>query len=299
MPNYDQVQMPAWNPATQAYPMPTENSQYPGGANYTPNSWGSSSDTQTGYIDPYDQRIGNGQLPPGIQGSQNRAYVGYVQPNQTAAGQITGLLDDPNSAYMKNARTQGMELANKRGLLNSSIAAGNSQRAAIEAAAPIAMQDANTYSQQMRQNIDALNNRDLAMLNRRREGGGSNLAAAQLALQGQLQLQRERLGYEGEQAELGRQYDAQQQYSGYGQALGLQNNQYTNQLNNALQTGMFQAGVNSTYSSQNYYQNAYLAAMNNPAIIANPQGFQNWLNYSQGPFNDLIGSYFDNAFGGF
>jgi hypothetical protein len=293
--NYDQVPMPAWNPATQPYPEATPNQQYPGGTNYTPGSWGG---TQIGPVDPYDPRVGNGALPPGIQGSQNRAYVGYVQPNQTASSQITGLLDSKNP-YMQNAERRGLELSNKRGLLNSSIAAGNAQRSAIEAAAPIAMQDANTYSQQMRQNIDALNNRDLAMLNRRREGGGSNTAAAQLALQGQLQLQRERLAYEGEQGELQRQYGAAQQYSGYGQQLGLQNNQYSNQLNNAMTTGMFQAGVNSALSSQNYYQNAYLGAMNNPAIISNPQGFQNWLNYSQGPFNDLIGSYFDNAFGGY
>lgn len=45
---------------------------------------------------------------------------------------------DPNSAFMQNARQEGLEFASKRGLLNSSIAAGNSQRAAIQASQPIA-----------------------------------------------------------------------------------------------------------------------------------------------------------------
>ena len=45
---------------------------------------------------------------------------------------------DPNSAFMKNARQEGLEFSASRGLLNSSIAAGNSQRAAIQASQPIA-----------------------------------------------------------------------------------------------------------------------------------------------------------------
>lgn len=45
---------------------------------------------------------------------------------------------DPNSAFMKNARQEGLEFSSQRGLLNSSIAAGNSQRAAIQASQPIA-----------------------------------------------------------------------------------------------------------------------------------------------------------------
>lgn len=43
-----------------------------------------------------------------------------------------------DNAYIKNARQMGLEHASNRGLLNSSIAAGASQRAAIEASQPIA-----------------------------------------------------------------------------------------------------------------------------------------------------------------
>jgi hypothetical protein len=49
---------------------------------------------------------------------------------------LSQILND-ESGYIQNARRNGIELAAQRGLLNSSIAAGNSQRAAIEAAQPI------------------------------------------------------------------------------------------------------------------------------------------------------------------
>lgn len=46
-----------------------------------------------------------------------------------------------DSDYMKLARTSGLQTANKRGLLNSSIAAGASQASALAAAAPLAQQN--------------------------------------------------------------------------------------------------------------------------------------------------------------
>jgi hypothetical protein len=58
---------------------------------------------------------------------------------------MTGLLGK-NSDYMKRAETKGLQTANTRGLLNSSLAAGAAQAAAIDAALPIAQQDASTYS---------------------------------------------------------------------------------------------------------------------------------------------------------
>lgn len=45
---------------------------------------------------------------------------------------------DPNSAYIQNARQRGMETAAVRGGINSSIAAGASERAALDAALPMA-----------------------------------------------------------------------------------------------------------------------------------------------------------------
>ena len=50
--------------------------------------------------------------------------------------QVTGA----NSPYIANARRRGLEVAATRGGINSSIAAGSSERAALEAAMPLVQQ---------------------------------------------------------------------------------------------------------------------------------------------------------------
>jgi hypothetical protein len=63
----------------------------------------------------------------------------YVQDN--------GLTYD-DSPYIDRARLSAMEYANSRGLLNSSMAAGAGEAAAIDAALPIAQSDASAYLSQ-------------------------------------------------------------------------------------------------------------------------------------------------------
>ena len=67
-----------------------------------------------------------------------------VTPNELVANQLNSLLGS-GSQYIDNARRRGAEYANSRGLMNSSIGAGASQRAAIEAGLPIAQSDAGAY----------------------------------------------------------------------------------------------------------------------------------------------------------
>lgn len=67
----------------------------------------------------------------------------WVDENDSVAKNLTGLLAS-DSDYIKQARAQGTAAAGKRGLLNSSIAAGSAQSSAISAALPIASQDAST-----------------------------------------------------------------------------------------------------------------------------------------------------------
>ena len=64
----------------------------------------------------------------------------------TVAGQMEGLLSS-SSPYMEAARASGIETANTRGLLNTSMAGEASQKAAIESALPIAQQDATTFGE--------------------------------------------------------------------------------------------------------------------------------------------------------
>lgn len=76
---------------------------------------------------------------------QPEAVMRPITENETVAGQMDKLLAD-NSKYLQSARASGMALANNRGLVNSSLAAGAAEKAAIDAAAPIAAQDASTYA---------------------------------------------------------------------------------------------------------------------------------------------------------
>jgi hypothetical protein len=64
----------------------------------------------------------------------------------TAESRLNSLLSS-GSNYIRNARNSGLATMNSRGLLNSSLAAGASQKAAIEAGFPIASQDATSALQ--------------------------------------------------------------------------------------------------------------------------------------------------------
>ena len=75
-------------------------------------------------------------------------------PNDIVKGTLESFLD-PNSSYIQNARQRGMEVAATRGGVNSSIAAGASERAAIDAAAPLATQSLEI--QVARENLNAQN----------------------------------------------------------------------------------------------------------------------------------------------
>lgn len=65
-----------------------------------------------------------------------QVYQANMGAGNVVQDYLSQLLND-QSGYIQNARRNGIESAASRGLLNSSIAAGNSQRAAIEAAQPI------------------------------------------------------------------------------------------------------------------------------------------------------------------
>jgi len=70
----------------------------------------------------------------------------YITPYyQTVEGRMQGLLSS-GSEYMQNARKSGEMVADSRGLLNSGLAGQYGQKAAIEAALPIAQQDSKAFT---------------------------------------------------------------------------------------------------------------------------------------------------------
>lgn len=68
-----------------------------------------------------------------------------VSPEMTVQGQLRTVMDS-NSPLMQQARTQGLQVANERGLLNSSIAESAAMDSMYKAALPIATPDAATYA---------------------------------------------------------------------------------------------------------------------------------------------------------
>jgi hypothetical protein len=99
-----------------------------------------------------------------------------VQDEELVSTQLEGLISG-DSKFIRNARLRGVELANARGQLGSSFAAGAAERAAIESALPIAQADAQAYRDVASQNMNAWNTFALANLQRATTLDTSLLAA--------------------------------------------------------------------------------------------------------------------------
>lgn len=69
-----------------------------------------------------------------------------VDAKQTVQGQLDNLISQ-NNPLMQKAAAKGMQYANKRGLINSSMGAGAAQSAMMDYAMPIAQTDAATENQ--------------------------------------------------------------------------------------------------------------------------------------------------------
>lgn len=78
------------------------------------------------------------------------------ESTETVAGRLETVLS-ADSPYIQRAEQRGAEYAQSRGLLNTSIAAGATTAAAIDAALPIAQQDADATFRQGLENQAAIN----------------------------------------------------------------------------------------------------------------------------------------------
>lgn len=84
------------------------------------------------------------------------AKVEVNPATDTVQGQVTNIIDK-NSDIMKLAETRGRQQANSRGLLNSSMAVQAGQAAVLDAAVPMAAQDAATSMRAKEINVGAEN----------------------------------------------------------------------------------------------------------------------------------------------
>jgi len=287
------------------------------------------------------QGLYQGVAPPrqsqaqGIQGTDNRAYTRNVTGNELVQNQLQGLMNR-GGAYMQNAARRGMETANRRGLLNSSIASGSAERASLEAAMPIAQADAGTYGRAQTENLDALNRglmqeRDImnqqTMEGLRAAASGQNAQAqAMLArerMQMELQQQRENLAFQGEMSGLDRsqqQWMAQfglgadltrgQQGFGFQSALGQQGFQQDIGRMSAADYFDSQAGQRDTLNQLtmaeygmglqamgNFYNRFGDSFFDEPEVYADPYVQQAVMNFGQN-FRPQFMSLFSRLYGG-
>lgn len=151
------------------------------------------------------QGYGADQIAPNV-GNYDAAQAVMDQGN-TVEGRMSGLLSH-DSDYMQQARTRALQAMNQRGLLNSNLAVGASHGAAIDAALPIAQQDASTKTEFDLSNLGYENEA-------RRLNAGANLAREDInvgatndARKVNAQLGTDVSKFNTEQGLLSRQFDA-------------------------------------------------------------------------------------------
>ena len=135
-------------------------------------------------------------------GNLQQQTANIVDPERgTVAGQMRGLLAE-NSPYLQVARTGALQTAAGRGLLNSSIAAGAGEEAAIKQALPIAQQDAQTYADIGKQNAktisDSLLNLQVGQLEHQKNLANAKITGALTTQEAAKQFETQRISEAGQ-----------------------------------------------------------------------------------------------------
>lgn len=229
------------------------------------------------------QQPGGNNYPAGIYGpgaNGSGTALGTVTPDELTSNQLTGLIDQ-NSDYIKQARLQANNTANSRGELNGSIAAGNAQGAAIQAALPIASANANTIANLQTTNLNNLSKTQTANI-----GANATMTAAGMAAGASMYDTRQ-----NNEGALLRQED-QDAFQGEQNELAFQNSYDMN-----MSMDQFNLGASLLTGQQSFYNQAGIAAMNDPAIMGDPAAFGGFLQFISNPFSNSIDNIFSSIFG--
>jgi len=225
-------------------------------------------------------------------GNTNPSDVTYQQldPNALVGNQLNGLLSS-DSPYIQLARAQGTQQAASRGLLNSSMAAGTAENAAIAAGLPIAQGNASEIAGVHAANQQAANQftGENIAANAQTTSAGIQAAAQQatalinagVAYSGQKQQFQEYgmgLGYQyASLGQQGQQFQQQLQQQGSEFSQNLAQNMAQFQTSTNLNVGEFQQGMawnqyalgtQLNSQAQNNYGSAFVSIMNNPNMTA-------------------------------
>lgn len=222
----------------------------------------------------------------------------WKDESESVADRVTSLTSKDN-AYMQQARSQAARAANGRGLINSSIAAGAGEDAAIKSALPIATHEASLAGQRNvaeagfrnQQTMQQVDNE--AQMGRLQYNTEANAAAqqrdidaartnlhSQLTAQAELQrasaaAEKDRLGMQLTAAEKNALVEQQAQMARLQEELG--SRERLGLLDAETRQGISQAELAATERERtlaaaaqawNSYSNAYAAIMQNPEIPA-------------------------------
>ncbi len=184
-----------------------------------------------------------------------------VGDNELVSSQLNKLLAG-DSPYLQQARSKAMQTANGRGLVNSSMAAGWGESAAIDSALPIANADAGAYTAASRDNQAAQNSVSMANAQAANQ-------AAQASANMQMQAQLQQIGNENAQRLSDRQ-NAQTEQARKEQntfSAGQQDKQNAFQLDQ-LRQNMNLAYDKMTLDQTNTYAQGYLSIVNSNMLQA-------------------------------
>ena len=207
-----------------------------------------------------------------------------VNPNELSGNQLDNLLAE-DSDYIQRARARSAAEWSARGGLNTTMAAGAGQAAAIDAATPFAMQQAGAYTNVGDRNMAAENDyllaqggwnnaQDIAQMN----NGTSLTIAGMNNEENQRQFDEGTRRYNQNTAEDTRRYDQQfgedsRRYDvDYQRQQEMQDRTNTMNRNNFIQSGIF----NTVFSD--------------PSIWRDPQGAMGFANYYGSNFSRLWGT---------
>lgn len=213
----------------------------------------------------------NPEYMPPLQQTAGGFRTRNVGDDELVRNQLTGLLDE-NGQYIQQARNQAAQAANARGLMNSSLAAGAGQAAAIQAGLPIAQQDAATYARTHGANMDAENQYLLNRMNNMTSRANTASSANASIQAAKIRAATEAAQLAAQQQQFGQNLDwAKQQFN---QDWQHQQTQYTQNRN---------AAMFNTFMQQ---------IAGNPDLWGNPGAATGFVREFAGGFNDLYNELF-------
>lgn len=229
-----------------------------------------------------------GQIPRNITNSLE-GYTRNVQDNELAQTHLNNMLNREGQ-YLRRARAGGEQRANQLGMGLTSLAGAYAEDAAIGAAAPIAMADAQAYGRAASENLDSLAQQRMAM-----ERNETDITTTDMNVGGQLASNQMRIDFEREDNAADRLWRTSERESGQTYEQGRDERQFGHDRD------MFDRGVGAQRDADRRSFRSQLHArimstiLDNPTYMRDPVGARGMIEYFNGPEFDNL---FNTIFGG-